>query len=135
VARAGRQSRHNLKYWQDGEWLGFGCGAHSTRGAARWKNIASTEEYVARIQGGTPVATDRRERGDLERLGDALFTGLRLTEGVDLAEVGARYGIDAWGRYEPALRPSDVRRSSGAADPAGNAGRQRSDDRLRVNLR
>ena len=33
VARPGRMSRHNLKYWQDGAWLGFGCGAHSTRGA------------------------------------------------------------------------------------------------------
>ncbi|HEX2460590.1 MAG TPA: radical SAM family heme chaperone HemW, partial [Vicinamibacterales bacterium] len=30
VARPGRESRHNLKYWTDGEWLGFGCGAHST---------------------------------------------------------------------------------------------------------
>ena len=29
VARPGRESRHNLKYWTDGEWLGFGCGAHS----------------------------------------------------------------------------------------------------------
>ena len=35
----GRQSRHNLKYWTDGEWLGFGCGAHSTRGGVRWKNV------------------------------------------------------------------------------------------------
>jgi oxygen-independent coproporphyrinogen-3 oxidase len=105
VARTGRQSRHNLKYWQDGEWLGFGCGAHSTRGATRWKNLASTDDYIARVQGGMPVAIDRRQRGHDERLGDALFTGLRLTEGVDLAVVGARYGIDAWARYEPALGP------------------------------
>src|SRR5207249_4967776 len=28
VARSGWRSRHNLKYWTDGEWLGFGCGAH-----------------------------------------------------------------------------------------------------------
>ena len=35
VARPGFRSRHNLKYWTDGEWLGFGCGAHSTRGGAR----------------------------------------------------------------------------------------------------
>jgi oxygen-independent coproporphyrinogen-3 oxidase len=105
VARAGHQSRHNLKYWQDGEWLGFGCGAHSTRGAARWKNVASTEDYVNRVVAGTPVALDRRERSDDERLGDALFTGLRLTDGLDLAVVGRRYGVDAWARYEPALRP------------------------------
>ena len=34
VARAGREARHNLKYWHDGEWLGFGCGAHSTAPAS-----------------------------------------------------------------------------------------------------
>ena len=31
VARPGHQSRHNVKYWADGEWLAFGCGAHATR--------------------------------------------------------------------------------------------------------
>ena len=40
VARPGRRSRHNLKYWTDGEWLGFGCGAHSTRDGVRWKNVS-----------------------------------------------------------------------------------------------
>src|SRR3954470_13875510 len=50
VARAGRRSRHNLKYWSDGEWLGFGCGAHSTRGGARWKNISSTVEYTDTVR-------------------------------------------------------------------------------------
>ena len=42
VARPGRFSRHNLKYWRDGEWLGFGCGAHSTRAGFRWKNVSDT---------------------------------------------------------------------------------------------
>jgi oxygen-independent coproporphyrinogen-3 oxidase len=36
VARPGRRSRHNLKYWTDGDWLGFGCGALSTRDGVRW---------------------------------------------------------------------------------------------------
>ena len=49
VARPGRESRHNLKYWHDGAWLGFGCGAHSTRGPLRWKNVAGTDEYVERV--------------------------------------------------------------------------------------
>ncbi len=43
VARPGAESRHNLKYWQDGAWLGFGCGAHSTRNGVRWKNVSGTE--------------------------------------------------------------------------------------------
>ncbi len=49
VARPGRRSRHNLKYWTDGEWLGFGCGAHSTRDGVRWKNVSGTEDYVDRV--------------------------------------------------------------------------------------
>jgi oxygen-independent coproporphyrinogen-3 oxidase len=51
VARPGLASRHNLKYWRDGEWLGFGCGAHSTRDGVRWKNVSSTEEYIERLAG------------------------------------------------------------------------------------
>ncbi|HEX7087454.1 MAG TPA: radical SAM family heme chaperone HemW [Vicinamibacterales bacterium] len=99
VARPGRRSRHNLKYWQDGAWIGFGCGAHSTRGAWRWRNVASTTDYVARIRRGDDVAAERRRRSVEEQAGDALFTGLRLTEGVDFDAVGARYGLDLWSRY------------------------------------
>ncbi|PYR25246.1 MAG: coproporphyrinogen III oxidase, partial [Acidobacteria bacterium] len=61
VARPGRRSRHNLKYWTDGEWLGFGCGAHSTRDGVRWRNVAATDEYIGRIQCGEPTAVDVRQ--------------------------------------------------------------------------
>jgi oxygen-independent coproporphyrinogen-3 oxidase len=106
VARSRRESRHNLKYWQDGEWLGFGCGAHSTRNSARWKNIASTEEYISRLGAGYSVVTDRRVLTPETQLEEALFTGLRLADGLDLDTVGRRYGIDVWARYGDALRPS-----------------------------
>ena len=105
VARSGLRSRHNLKYWEDGEWLGFGCGAHSTRGGVRWKNVAATEEYIRRIGGGESPFADRREMSPAERLEDALFTGLRLTDGIDLATLSHRYGLDVWARYAEALIP------------------------------
>src|SRR5262249_7167482 len=60
VARAGRRSQHNLKYWTDGEWLGFGCGAHSTRGGVRWKNISSTVDYIETVARGASPAGGRR---------------------------------------------------------------------------
>ena len=103
VARPGRRSRHNLKYWTDGEWLGFGCGAHSTRDGIRWKNVAATDEYVARIDRGETVDVDRRTLTPEERLGDALFMGLRLAEGLDLETINRRYHVDVWGRYGAAL--------------------------------
>ena len=105
VARAGRRSRHNLKYWTDGEWRGFGCGAHSTREGTRWKNLSSTEEYVARVAAGGDPAVDVRRLPPDERLGDALFTALRLTEGVDLTNIERRYGVDVWRRYGADLAP------------------------------
>jgi oxygen-independent coproporphyrinogen III oxidase len=105
VARPGRRSRHNMKYWTDGEWLGFGCGAHSTRDGVRWKNVSSTEEYVDRVTQGAPPGIDARRMTDAERLGDALFMGLRLNDGVDERVIERRYGVDVWPRYGSDLQP------------------------------
>ena len=106
VARSGRASRHNLKYWQDGEWIGFGCGAHSTVGGVRWKNISATEDYVRRLAEGEPVIVERRELTREAQFEEALFTGLRLVEGIDMDRVGSRYGTDVWGTFGSALQPS-----------------------------
>jgi oxygen-independent coproporphyrinogen III oxidase len=105
VAKGGRQSRHNLKYWSDGEWLGFGCGAHSTRRGVREKNVASIEDYIAAIVAGRSVESERRVLTGQERFEEAVFTALRLTQGVDLEETRARYGVDVWDRYGEDLRP------------------------------
>ena len=105
VCRGGRQSRHNLKYWTDGDWLGFGPGAHSTWEGVRWRNIASTEDYATRVQDGEPVRAERRILTMDERLGDALFTGLRLNCGVDADLLSRRYGVDVWDRFGDRLVP------------------------------
>jgi oxygen-independent coproporphyrinogen-3 oxidase len=99
VAKPGRESRHNLKYWTDGEWLGFGCGAHGTAGGVRTKNVAGVDEYVERIAIGRSVTSEVRRMDTSERLGDALFMGLRLTRGLDLDVIRQRYGVDVWERY------------------------------------
>jgi oxygen-independent coproporphyrinogen-3 oxidase len=105
VARGGRVSHHNLKYWIDGEWMAFGCGAHGTRSGQRWKNVSGTDDYVTRIREGRSVVSERRTLTAEERLEEALFTGLRLTKGLDLAAIRAKYGVDVWERYGSALEP------------------------------
>jgi oxygen-independent coproporphyrinogen-3 oxidase len=99
VARPGRRARHNVKYWTDGEWLGFGGGAHSTRGGRRWRNVTATMDYIQRVARGESPAAERHELPPAQRLEDALFMGLRLTAGLDLSEIAARYGVDVWARY------------------------------------
>ncbi|MEQ1896140.1 MAG: radical SAM family heme chaperone HemW [Vicinamibacterales bacterium] len=96
VAKPGRVSRHNLKYWEDGEWLGLGCGAHSTRSGTRWKNVSATEDYIAAVTAGASLRTDVREMTLRERSEEAAFTGLRLTGGVDLLAIRGKYGVDLW---------------------------------------
>ena len=110
VSRPGRASRHNLKYWQDGEWLGFGCGAHSTRRGVRWKNVPSIEDYISQLSAprrglSMGLVAERREMAPGEQLEDALFTGIRLTSGLDMHAIQARYGVDVWSQYGVALQP------------------------------
>jgi oxygen-independent coproporphyrinogen-3 oxidase len=105
VARPGRASRHNLKYWSDGEWLGLGCGAHGTVGGVRTKNVSGVDEYIDRVSRGLPTAAEVRRMDAAEQLGDALFTGLRLTAGINLDSVRRRYGVDVWARYRDDLTP------------------------------
>ena len=105
VARSGHQSRHNVKYWADGDWLAFGCGAHGTRGGRRWHNVAGTEEYVSRIAAGQSVVAGVRTLSPAERAEEALMTGIRLTRGISLPGIAARYGVDTWKRYGSALAP------------------------------
>ena len=105
VAQPGRRSRHNLKYWTDGEWLGFGCGAHSTRDGVRWKNTSSTQDYIDQVTRGEAHTADLRRLTPDERLGDALFTGLRLVDGIDVNAIQTRYGVDVWRRFGADLEP------------------------------
>ena len=103
VARPGRRARHNVKYWQDGEWLGLGCGAHSTRGGIRWRNVPATMDYIQRVAAGESPVAERRALTDDQRVEDALFMGLRLSAGLHLPTIAARYGVDVWDRYGPDL--------------------------------
>ena len=139
VAKPGRRSRHNLKYWTDGEWLGFGCGAHTTQGR---RPVRRTSRRSTSTSTCSRAAARRRSKSDAcpddERLGDALFTGLRLADGVSLDAIRDRYGVDVWQRYGADLRRSR-RRGPGPArggppppDAPGHASGPRSDDCFRV---
>ena len=84
-ALAGRDSRHNRKYWEGAPYLGFGLDAHSYDGAQRWANTASLEEYLARV-GRQELPVAERHPSDERRCAEErMFLGLRLNEGVELS--------------------------------------------------
>jgi oxygen-independent coproporphyrinogen-3 oxidase len=105
VSTTGRTCRHNVKYWQDGEWRGFGCGAHSTLDGVRWMNVSSTADYTDRMTARRSVATSERRLSGEERIQEALFTGLRMNAGIDRGNFLARHGVDPWTQYAGQLAP------------------------------
>ena len=105
VAKPGFRSRHNLKYWTDGEWLGFGPGAHSTIDGMRTRNVSGTAKYAAAVMPGGPLVAEARRLSPQDRMEEALFTGLRLSEGLSAEEIRAHYGIDLWGEFGAELQP------------------------------
>jgi oxygen-independent coproporphyrinogen-3 oxidase len=93
-ARPGFASRHNRKYWDDAPYLGFGMSAHSLRGGRRWWNLDRYATYCRAVEEGRGARAGERLRDARERAQEALFTGLRRTEGVDLEAFRRRHGID-----------------------------------------
>ena len=51
-ARPGHECRHNLLYWSQGDYPGFGCAAHSHRAGRRWWNVRTPERYIALVPPG-----------------------------------------------------------------------------------
>jgi len=93
-ARPGRVSRHNRKYWDEAPFLGLGLSAHSFRGRRRWWNHDRYATYCRAVEEGRGGTVGERALSDLELAQEALFTGLRRTEGVDLAAFRRRHRID-----------------------------------------
>jgi oxygen-independent coproporphyrinogen III oxidase len=103
-ARAGSESRHNLKYWTRQPYLGFGVDAHSMLVAAssdaeavRFATADVLEKYVA----GSP--SQKTVVSPSAALEETFFLGLRLNRGVDLREVAATFGQTALDDLQPTI--------------------------------
>jgi oxygen-independent coproporphyrinogen-3 oxidase len=115
-ARPGRQSRHNLKYWQRRPYIGFGLDAHSmlpaNAAAVRFANTSELDEYL-----GSAAQSPFRLLGSVSNSGasevdligreaafeESLFLGLRLNEGVDINHLRDQFGELLLGDAMPAL--------------------------------
>lgn len=98
-ARPGRQSRHNLKYWTNQPFIGFGCGAYSYFGGRRWGNERSVGRYIELIHERRHAIDYHCNLTAAEREEEAIFLGLRLTEGIPLIEFQDRFGFDLREKY------------------------------------
>ena len=91
--KKGNTSRHNLKYWTGGEYLGFGPNASSDFAGRRFSIIRDLQGYIDGIFNGGQVLTDIQEIPERERAGEYLMLRLRTTAGLDPQEYESRYRL------------------------------------------
>ena len=96
-ARPGEESRHNLAYWRYQDYAGIGPGAHGRRGGVATVRHKKPENFLAAIARQGDGIAEARPLGLSEQAAEALLMGLRLTEGVDLAALSARFGLSRGG--------------------------------------
>ena len=89
--RKGLISRHNMKYWTGGEYLGFGPNASSDFAGRRFRAIRDLWGYIDGILQGGTVLTDVQPIAKQERAGEYLTTRLRIRSGIDPAEYEKKF--------------------------------------------
>ncbi len=84
-------SRHNLKYWTGGEYLGFGPDASSDFGGKRFSILRDLQGYIHGIENGGQILRELQEIPKRERAGEYLMLRLRTSAGISRQEYEQRY--------------------------------------------
>lgn len=105
-AQKGYECKHNLKYWERCDYLGFGIGAASLYGGRRYINISDIGRYMdvlAEITNALDksyvnellqIRTDMEELSKEDEMSEYMFLGLRKTKGIDITDFKEEFGID-----------------------------------------
>ncbi len=84
-AKPGEECRHNLLYWRQGDYLGFGCAAHSHRAGRRWWNVRTPDRYIDLVAADESVEASAEVLDDDRRRIERLQLALRTREGVPVS--------------------------------------------------
>jgi oxygen-independent coproporphyrinogen-3 oxidase len=80
----GHECRHNMVYWMQGNYQGFGCAAHSHNNGRRWWNVRTPERYIACVNNNESVEAADEVLDAPTRAREALELSLRTSHGVPL---------------------------------------------------
>ena len=116
-ARQGHECRHNILYWRQGDYRGFGSAAHSHAAGRRWWNVRTPERYIAAVEGDEST----------EAAGETLDDETRRIEGLQLA-IRMRDGVPAG-----ALDRADLEELNGLVESDGTRVRLTRTGRLLAN--
>ncbi len=116
-ALPGRQCEHNLSYWRNSEYLGFGAGAHGHAAGFRYDVVKQPRVYIRRMSGTlpghypwSPAVANKHQLSLEEAMSDTVITQLRLTEeGLDLVAFSDRFNQSLASAYPGIVEELEAR--------------------------
>jgi oxygen-independent coproporphyrinogen-3 oxidase len=92
-AKPGRECRHNITYWRNEPYFGFGAGAASYIDGVRAVRTRDVQTYTSRVMAGvSPIECDEHLEGR-GTMGETIFLGLRMLQGIAEQSFAVRYGL------------------------------------------
>lgn len=106
-ARSGYECRHNLNYWDNGEYIGLGLNAHSVLRVdgrwTRWSNTAALDRYIMDSANNRPPIEAVNAISAEEEMFESIMVGLRKLDGISRIAFKSRFGVDPVQHYAAAV--------------------------------
>ncbi len=99
ISNFGKPSQHNLNYWNNNTYYGFGTAAHGYIDGVRYSNYETIEEYIENPTKHLSEVKLTRQ----EQLEEEIFLGLRKSNGINIKDINTKYDIDFETKYKNAL--------------------------------
>ena len=99
-AKQNFESRHNLNYWNNEEYYGFGVAAHGYIDGKRYSNQTTIKKYCE----NPLIHNETHALSEQERLEEEIFLGFRKREGINTALIKQKYGIEFENKYKDILK-------------------------------
>ncbi|TDL34489.1 oxygen-independent coproporphyrinogen III oxidase [Jeotgalibacillus sp. S-D1] len=109
-AKSGFESRHNLVYWDNAEYFGFGAGAHGYIDGVRYSNIGVVSKYMEPIEKGVKPTMHEHTVLKNEMMEEEMFLGLRKTEGVSISHFRQKYQVDPLDLFKDSIEEMKERK-------------------------
>lgn len=93
-AYPGFESKHNLCYWNQEKYIGFGVNASSFFNLKRYKNTSNIDKYIDGIKNNKNIVVETEELDKLSLMKEYIILKLRLSKGVEISEFKQKFGTD-----------------------------------------
>ncbi|EKN64374.1 coproporphyrinogen III oxidase [Neobacillus bataviensis LMG 21833] len=99
-SRPGYESRHNLTYWDNEYYYGFGAGAHSNVNGIRRSNSGPLKRYIEQINSCQLPVFEEHQVTKAEQMEEEMFLGLRKTVGVSISHFIEKFSLNPLDLFE-----------------------------------